>query len=343
MKKIIALALLLSFIDLYSQSIITTTSGKSGILVGAENDFAGISYENASDKFTFNYKSTRQEKLDRNETDQYPNFHGSNISIGIKTDKNKSKLISDGSWQGGVEMDYTLFWTKDNRSRPEKRETEEIPGGSVVHNELEYKQCTWYGKLTGAVERIYTFQTVIKYQDTTYVTLDNPLQTTSTLTVGFYKTIRFKTFHDFSWGISSNISYITNSVRKLKESTLTPLKGTYLNQEDNSPIINIGKQISYYNGISENEIYVVPRADIFYRYNLGEKKPIIGIIASYSPLISSLKKVPVRNCFAIGPSFGLPSFSDHVVFAIFNEFIQNENRVYKYQLTFNASIPLKFK
>ncbi len=198
--------------------------------------------------------------------------------------------------------------------------------------------------MSGDLERYYCFETIIKNQDTTYVNLDNPLQTTITLTAGFYQTIRYRSKNDLSWGVSSDINYIINSVRTLKESTLSPFKGIYINQKDNSNVINLGEQEEYRSGQTENEFYFVPRADLFYRYSgFGDKKPVVGVIASYSPLISSLKNVDVRNCFAFGPTFGMPSSQDQVVFALINEFVQDTEGKYKYELTFNVSIPITFK
>ena len=90
-------------------------------------------------------------------------------------------------------------------------------------------------------------------------------------------------------------------------------------------------------------MYVVPRADLFFHYDFGKGKPVVGLAASYSPLISSLEGVKTRNAFAFGPTFGLHSFTDQVVFGIMNEFVQNNDGEYKHILSFRASFPIKFE
>jgi len=71
----------------FAQSIVTTSSGKSGILVGSDpedkSDFVGINYESADDKFRLNYKFVKQDKNKKN-GNTYPHFWGINVGPGIK-------------------------------------------------------------------------------------------------------------------------------------------------------------------------------------------------------------------------------------------------------------------
>ena len=89
--------------------------------------------------------------------------------------------------------------------------------------------------------------------------------------------------------------------------------------------------------------FFVPRFDIFVRKGLGDKKPVIGLIASYSPLISSLESVDTRHVVSFGPTFGLSTFPDQIVFTILNEFKQNKKGKFKYSLNFQAVVPFKFE
>ena len=98
----------------YSQEIVKSTGTKSGILVGSTADFAGISYNNSSDEFSFNYKFLKQQsrlKFDsiKKESSKdsllwnpYPSLWGLNIGTGFGIEKNRSTLIADEKWQGGI-------------------------------------------------------------------------------------------------------------------------------------------------------------------------------------------------------------------------------------------------
>jgi len=179
--------------------------------------------------------------------------------------------------------------------------------------------------------------------DTTFVTLANPLQNNFTISSGFYTMYQFKSKWFFSYAISTNLSAINNSTRKLSETNLTLINGELLNSKDSTQILQTGKQELYYSGEAEYEMFFVPRTDVFLRYRIGDKKPIVGLLFSYSPLVSSIETIKTRSCFAIGPTFSLDTFPDHVLFAIMNEYVQDKNGDFKYALTFQASFPIRFK
>jgi hypothetical protein len=321
-----------------SQSIVTTSTSKSGILVGSTTDFAGINYENANDKFSFNYKFTNQDR-DTSKGNEYPNFWGINIGAGIKIEKGKASLVNNEKWQGGVDFDVTAFRTWDDTKTLEIKDTE----NGITHKRANIKQKTLYIKFSNALERFKSFESIRLNQDTTFITLNNPLQNNFILTPGYYTMHQWKSNWFFSYAVSANINFINNSTRKLSEKTLIPYSGLLLNSIDSTQIFQTAKQETYFSGKSEFEIFFVPRADVFLRYRLGEKKPVVGLLASYSPLVSSFESVKTRNSFSFGPTFGLDTFPDQVIFAIMNEFNQNKTGEYKYALTFQASFPIRFK
>lgn len=335
---IIIIALVAFNKRLNAQSVVSTTGSKSGILVGATTEFAGVSYENASDRFSFNYKMTAQDKLEAGKN--FPNFWGLNIGTGVKVDKGKANLLNDEKWQGGIDFDLTFFRTWDNTTsfNPKESKNEVSQGSAKI-----ISQQTFFVKLSNSLERFKSFESFGINQDTTFISLDNPLQNNFTITPGYYTMYQFESNWYFSYALSTNISFIKNSTRKLTESTLVPISGNVLNAKDSSHIFETAKQESYFSGKSEFETFYVPRADVFLRYSLGEKYPVIGLLASYSLMISSFETVKNRNCIAIGPTFGLDTFPDHVVFAIMNEFVEDKNGDFKYALTFQASFPIKFK
>jgi hypothetical protein len=339
MKKILVI---FTFIAIYnsafSQSIIGTANSNSGILVGSTTDFAGVSYENASDKFSFNYKFTAQDK-DTAERNPYPHFWGVNFGTGIKIDKGKASLVSNEKWQGGVDFDVTIFRTWDKTTTPELKESE----NGITHKTANINQKTIYLRIFDGFERFKSFESTKLNTDTTFISLNNPLQNNLTGTIGFYTMHQFKTKWFFSYALSVNLSFINKSTRKLSETNLTPFNGQLLNSKDSTQILETAKQESYFSGKPELELFFVPRADVFLRYRTGEKKPVVGFLFSYSPIVSSFESVKNRNCFAFGPTFGLDTFPDQVVFAIMNEFVQDNKGEYKYALTFQASFPIKFK
>lgn len=343
--KYIILILSLIFLkgSVFSQAILSTSNSKSGILVGSNTDFAGISYENATDKISLNYKFTKQDNTLAKEN-SYPNFWGVNIGTGIKIEKGKTALVSEEKWQGGVDFDLTLFRTWDKTTRIEIKEN----GNGETHKTTKIKQNTLYVRLSDGFERFKSFESFnvnidTTNIDTTFVTLANPLQNNFTVSLGFYTMYQFESRWFFSCALSTNLSVINKSTRKLSETNLTPFNGQLLNSNDSTLISQTGKQETYFSGKAEQELFFVPRADIFLRYRIGAKKPVVGLLFSYSPLVSSLESVKSRHCFAFGPTFGLDTFPDQVVFAIMNEFVQDKKGNYKYGLTLQASFPIKFK
>ncbi len=339
MKKLLFIsAVLISSSSLYGQSILSTANSKSGILVGSTTDFAGISYENASEKFSFNYKMTKQDE-DIASGNAYPHFWGVNLGTGIQIDKGKTSLVSDEKWQGGVEFDFTIFRTWDKSTRIEMKESED----GITHFQTNIKQRTLYFRISDGFERIRTFESTPLNADTTFISLNNPLKNNITGTIGYYVMHQFKSNWFFSQSLSANLSSISNSTRTLSETNLTSLSGQPYNTKDSTQILQTGKQESYFSGNPDHEFFFVPRADVFLRYKTGEKKPVVGVLFSYSPIMSSFESVKTRNCFAFGPTFGLDTFPDQVLFAIMNEFIQGKKGDYKYALTFQASFPIKFK
>lgn len=334
---IILTLLVLSF-HIFSQSVVSTANSKSGILVGSSTNFAGINYESSTDKFSFNYKFTKQANTIE-EGKSYPNFWGVNIGSGIKIEEGKSNLVNNDKWQGGVDFDFTISRTIDNSKSIESKSSED----GITHKTANISQKTLYIKLSNALDRFKSFDLNKINQDTTFVTLNNPLQNIFTISPGFYTMYQFRTKCFFSYAFSANISAITNSTRKLSETNLIPITGELISSKDSALILQSDKQETYFSGKPENEIFIIPRADIFFRYRIGEKKPVLGLLASYSPVFSSFESVRNRNCFAFGPTFGLDTFPDQVVFAIMNEFNQNKKGEYKYTLTFQASFPIKFK
>jgi hypothetical protein len=321
-----------------AQSIISTANSKSGILVGSETAFAGISYENASDKFSFNYKLTKQDDS-ISKGDKYPNFWGINIGTGIKIDKSKAALVTDEKWQGGVDFDITIFRTWDHTTSLDKKESE----NGITQNQAKIIQKTLYLRLSNSFERFRSFESFVLNADTTFITLKNPLQNNFTGTIGFYTMYQLKSKYFFSYALSANLSSIKNSTTKLTETNLTSFTGLLFNSKDSTKVLQTAKQETYFAGKPEFELFFVPRADVFFRYKTGTGKPVLGFLFSYSPLVSSFKSVKIRNCFAIGPTFGLDIFTDQVLFAIMNEFVQDKKGYYKYALTFHASFPIIFK
>jgi hypothetical protein len=334
----IILSLIVVHESAFSQSIISTANSKSGILVGSNTDFAGIGYENAADKFSFNYKFTKQDSVIP-EGNSYPHFWGVNLGTAVKIDKGKTALVSSEKWQGGVDFDFTIFRTWDKTKSKKPKDT--VDG--ITQNPADIRQRILYLRLSNGFERFRSFESTIVNADTTFITLKNPLQNNFTGTIGYYTMYQFKTKWFFSYALSANLSSINNSTRNLSETNLTPLSGQLLNSEDSTQILQTAKQESYFFGKPDFELFFVPRADIFLRYRTGEKKPVVGLLFSYSPLVSSFESVKTRNCFAFGPTFGLDTFPDQVLFAIMNEFVQDKKGDYKYALTFQASFPIRFK
>lgn len=322
-----------------AQSILSTSESKSGILAGIDSNYVGIGYESSSDRFTLNFKIKRQNnqpKIGRH----YPDFYGLNCEVAANIEKNEGVLIDEKKWTGNFNFEFTFFKTWDKTIL-----ISSTPSGTPgVYNTVNHlKQNTFYFKLSNGFKRIKTFETTVLNSDTTFINLYNPLQNNLTFSTGF-NWLRNKPNSDwyFSYAISADISYINESTRSLTSSNLATYKGSFINIVDSSRIGQFEDKGSYFQGKTQDEIYVVPRVDFFGRYRLGNNKPVVGLLVSYSPLISSIKNVNVRNCFAIGPTLGLSSFPSQVVFGLMNEFIQNSKGTFKYALTFNVSFPIAF-
>jgi len=324
----------------FGQSVVATTASKSAILVGSDTDYAGINYETGSDKFSFNYKLNVQTK--KRGSNEFSDFYGVNIGAGIKTEKAKSTMVSDEKWKGAVDFDLTFLYVFDNSKTDSVVKASD--GLKPVDVPATIKQTTLYIKVANALERINTYETRIANADTTFISLNNPINTTFTVTPGINKLYhKAGTKFYITGGASANINFISNSTRGLKESIIQPLSGVVLNAKDSTAIQQVGKAETYFAGRPKAELFFVPRADVFARYCFDSKKVAVGLLCSYSPLVSSLNSVKTRNCFAFGPTFGLAKFPSQVVFAIMNEFNQAPDGVYKYALTFQASLPLTFK
>ena len=345
MKLLLLILILINFnIKTLSQSIVSTSGSKSGILVGSDSDFAGINYENSSERFSFNYKFTRQDN-ERKEGRDFPNFWGINIGSSVKIQKGKTNIVANEIWQGGVDFDLTIFraWNKNKNLKIINTDEAEVAGMKITEGSAEIHQSTLFLRLSDGIERFYSFERNVLNSDTTFLMIDNPLQNNLTVTPGFYRLSQWKSNVLFSYGLSANLSFINNSTQNLSVFTITPFQGNFLNAKDSTEFQVTGKENTYYEGKSQSELFFVPRVDLFPRFQFGKDNPYFGLLFSYSPLISSIESVKTRNAFAFGPTFGLNTFPDHVVFAIMNELIQDKMLNYNYTLTFHASIPIKFK
>lgn len=338
---LIALAVICS-LTTNAQSILSTTESKSGILAGIDTNhfkYIGIGYESASDKFSLNYRFTRQNnKLKPGR--HYPDFYGLNCEVAANVENNKDTWVEEKKWTGNLNFEVTFFKTWDKTTL-----TSSSPSGTPgVNNTVNnIKQNTFYLKLSDGFKRIKTFETTVLNSDTTFITLYNPLQNKLTFSTGFNWFRNCGSDWYFSFAVSTDISYINKSTRSLTTSNLATYSGSFINSADSSGISQFGEQESYYHGKVHDEIYLVPRIDFFARRQLHGNNPILGLLVSYSPLISSIREVKVRNCFAIGPTLGLNRFPSQVVFGLMNEFIQNSKGTFKYALTFNVSLPIIFK
>jgi hypothetical protein len=351
MKKYILSILLLGlfYTTAFSQSIVSNSESKSGILVGSDTDFVGIGFKNENSEFSFNYKLTRQDQdTSFKSKKDYPNFWGLNIGSSIQTEKSKANLVSDEKWNAGVGFDLTLSRTWDKSSKSTKK-TEEyvIMNGQIVaisHYEVEQlTQNTLYLIVSDAFERVNTLELSEYSIDTTFASFEEPMQNILTITSGFYSLTQWKSKWFFSWAVSANFKFNNNSVTKLTKTNTLPLSDLVYNSKDSTILQLVGTQKTYYSGVTEKEFSFIPRADLFLRYRIGDKKPVIGLLFAYSPIMSSFEDVNSRNNFVFGPTFGLDSFPDQVLFSIMNQFNQYKDGDYKYTLIFQATVPIKFE
>ncbi|WP_340114865.1 hypothetical protein [Maribellus mangrovi] len=323
----------------FSQSIVSNSESNSGILVGSDTDFVGIGFKNESSEFLFNYKFSKQDDTIKSNKD-YPDFWGLNIGSSIQADKFKANLVSDEKWNAGVGFDLTIFRTWDNSSKS-KEITE---AGGITHRQIgKATQRTLYLVINDAFKRVHTMQLSEYNIDTTYASFGEPMQNILTITPGFYSMTQWKSKCFFSWAISANLKINNNSITRLTKTNVLPVSDIIYHAKDSTILELVGTQKTYYSGVPDKEFSFIPRADLFLRFDIGDKKPVLGILFAYSPIVSSLSDIKSRNNFAFGPTFGLDSFPDQVLFSVINQFNQDKDGDYKYSLVFQATIPIKFE
>lgn len=360
MKHLLLIGSLALFLvgSAHGQAILESIESKSGILIGGPGDdgyfdFAGINYNSSSNEFALNYKQYQQKALKyKDDPTSFPSTAGFNINTSLTVSENRSLLVSDDKWQGQFTVGgfYFYQWLKagvlgdeetlliKNKADPTGKNKGERKSQSA-----NYRESVLYFSIENSVGRINLFDTLILNTDTTFISLNDPLQNTISFTPGFYQN-----FHSFesgiylSWAVSVNFNLVSNSIRGLDKTDLLPISKVVYNEKDSAIVSQVGKLKEYYVGKSRFELYTIPRLDIIARIETGDKRPIIGILASYSPLFSSLSDVVTRHGFAIGPTFSTYLFPEHVVFSIQNQWIQNFEKDYKYSLVFHATVPLKF-
>ena len=345
MKKILIILIIISeSINIYSQSIITNTESKSGILISPTNDFAGMSYETSTDKLSFNYKLITQvgNYKPKNNQDSLPSYCGINIGSDVSLEKSKGVFVEDEKWQGGVELNVTFTKAWDQAHIIDRIKTGNSVDG-ISHSGVDFQGSVLYLKISNALNRINTYTEIKGNGDTIFAKIYDPLQNSLTLTPGYYHIWQNESKSYLTLGVSTNISLINGSTRKLEETNLIPFSDKIFNLKDSTSILELGKSKIYFKGNPETELFIVPRFDIFYRFALGTDRPIIGIICSYSPIISSLKDVKLRHGFVIGTTFGLSTYPDQVVFALLNEIIQDKKGKFKYTFALQASLPFNIK
>ncbi len=342
MKYILCIILFICIVqDSLSQSIVSGSESKSGILVSEK--YLGINYESLSDRFSLNYKIKMQDDTFNPNVQNFPNFWGINFEAGVKIDKGKFNFIKDKQWQGGIDFDLTFSRTCEKTKKKTIEETERYPNGlEVNYYDDTIKQKTIFVKIGYSGQRINTYQTNILNADTTFATMDNPFQNIVTFSAGYNYSLQLSSDLFFSCAAAFNLKYNFNSTSKLSSTTLLPTSKSIFNSKDSSVLQPIGEQMEYYFGTSESEFIAIPRVDVFFRYKIKEGYPLIGWLFAYSPLTST--DIKPRHCFSFGPTIGLPTFPDQVVFAIMNEIVQKKDSdAYNYALSFQVSFPITFK
>ena len=363
--------LIVSAKHLRSQTIYKSKESKSGILVGTQNEssFAGISYENASDEVSFDYKWVQQKYSDFKDR-SYPDFETFNIEFAIDTDKSQANLVSDNKWQGGVELSFTYAFTLDKQVHGEVVKKIEVKryytglsdgidyesesecltkndschaGREVTEYYVPRKKHTNVFFMSGGNhwERFDNAILDVINIDTTFVRLSNPGSNTTYLDFGYnwFKQLYKKGF--LTLAVSFRTASVTNSTRGLKKTNIESLNGIYLNSKDTSQIISTGSEKTYFIGKTELEGVFIPRVDFFFRHDLGEKKPFLGFIAAISPLYSSSNNRWQWNMI-FGPSISPATLPDQVVFAFLNQWNEDDKGKLKYSLSFRASFPISF-
>ena len=311
-----------------SQSIITTSTGKSGILVDSEDNFAGINFENANNELSLNYKTVNQDSLERGDKDPltnnlYPDLKGLNIEVASRLKENESELISEEMWQGNVKLGITRFFTKTNFERESKE-----PNGNIADLRGNIKQRTTYYSYSHSLSRVNGFEIDNVRADSTFISLNNPLNSTSSFTLGHYRLFQKRSNYFASWSLSLNTRYLTKSSRGLKKKNLSeiPTSNLVLSSKDTTNFNLSLAEKTLFEGDLRSEFTFTPRFDIFLRWKLNDELPILGLYMSYGHLFSSLDRFKNIGSIAIGPTFGLRKNPDHVVFSILNEFNENQKR-----------------
>jgi hypothetical protein len=370
--SILLLVCLVPVSFLKSQSIFKSAESKSGILVGTQNEsaFAGISYENASDEVSFDYKWIKQNSQIIEGKTTYPDYDAFNVELVIDTDKSQAAFVLDNKWQGGLELSFTYASTIDEQAHGKtvkKRDVklyytglkdgdnydDEIEclkkndscytGKELVEYFIPERKLTKVFFVSGGNQwgRINTVTLNKINADTTLANFDNPGSNTTYLDFGYNW---FKQIYDrgyLSLAGSFRTALVVNSSRGLKKTNVESLSGTYFSSKDLSQYIGTGTEQSYFVGETGLEGFIIPRFDLFYRHDLGENKPYLGIIGAVSPLYSSTKNVWRWNA-AVGPSFSPDTMPDQVVFALLNQWIEDDKGKMVYSLSFRASFPISF-
>ena len=378
MKWTLAFLITIIGTNCFSQALYRSAESKSGILIGTQNvnSFAGISYENSSDKFSLDYKSLSQ-NIPAGPLTTFPNFESWNFELALNTEKSKSNLVSKEKWQGGLEFAVTYSFTNDRQtigkrvslSHPTKVDEYYVGNGRPGHQYQSLEECsndpnhtnticqrgttnvtnyephnkrqnTYYVTLGNEWERFNQFSLSELNPDTTFVSFSNPGRNNFYINAGanFLYQIGPKTY--LTWALSITSSFIHNSTRDLTETNIEALSAQYFNS-DTMRILSTTKEKSYFLGDGRYETFIVPRFDLFLRYDLGGKKPLIGLVGAIAPHFSSITSN--RLNIAIGPSISPSSIPDQVVFAVLNEWTEDKNGDLKYALTFRASVPITFK
>ena len=318
------------------QSILSSAGSKSGMLVNAKNDFAGITYESASDEFSLAYKTVRQDVNLNSSTGNYlPDFIGINIGTSFNVEKGKSSLFSGDKFQGGIGLNATVSYTWDRSS------VGSAPSSGWNNVGADIKQHTAFIRVEDRIDRINVYKKNLINDDTTFISIDDPISNTFLIGGGYFYLQQFDN-SVLSVGVSINLSFLNNSTRKLTKSNFQSNAGEFFLAKDSSNVISLGKEMMHFEGKPESELYSVPRVEVFYRHSLGDDQPYLGIFAVYSPLISSFN-IDTRHAISFGPTIGLSDLPDQVLFGILNEFIQDGNGEFKYSLNFQVSYPIIFK
>ena len=113
----------------FSQSLIKTAEGSSGVLIGAQNnsEFAGVNYNRTSNEFTLDYRLKKQESLNLDINNPfpstYPNFSSHNIGFSVGLNDSKSLLVSESKIKAKLGINYTYAFVID-LTKPSNKDKE---------------------------------------------------------------------------------------------------------------------------------------------------------------------------------------------------------------------------